>query len=222
MNSTWSQIRVASSRRFAGQAYRRGKIGRPVLKSFADGTFPFTYFVQNVMMLRKEAGWKRLSPRLQRNLIRRMLRERTSIFAEVTRKLAEVGNGWMDAPADADEGPEGAAASEDISYCIHCGGCCEIASGLGEFPPESEMPPRWRRLFSEGLGRGHRFCPFLREERATGRSLCPVHPWRSYPCRVFERDECEFFLRDPDYLELSDPDNLVVAWHRLARLINGR
>lgn len=205
-------------RRAAARARRNGNAGRLVLKGLSDGLFPFTYFLQNVMMLQKESGFARLSPRLRRGRIQKMLRERAFIFLEVKRDLGKMTYGWTGCR---DIPEETSAPPEESGYCIHCGGCCEIASGLDGFPPESAMPPRWRRLFCNGLGKGHRFCPFLWEDAKKGRSLCPVHPWRSNACRIFEREECEYFLSDPDYLQLANPGNLIVAGQLLARLIDG-
>lgn len=208
-------------RKSAARARRRGKIGRLVLKGLADDWFPYVYFLQNVLMLRKEAGWKRLPPRVQKERIRRMLCERASIFLAVKRDLASMRYGKPEYP-EAPAAGGGPAAEEGASYCIHCGGCCEIASGLDDFPSESAMPPHWRRLFCDGLGKGHRFCPFLWEDTKKGRSLCPVHPWRSNPCRIFEREECDYFLNDPDYIEISNPNTLVIAGQWLAHLVDGR
>lgn len=206
-----------SFRRSAGRARRRGGIGRLVVKGLADRYFPFTYFLQNIMMLQKESGWKRLPPRIRRRRTMEMLHERASILLEARRDLAGMRN---EKTACRDDVEETKASPEDSSYCVHCGGCCEIASGLDDFPPESSMPPRWRHLFCRGLGKGHRFCPFLWEDTKKGRSLCSVHPWRANPCRIFEREECEYFLNDPDYLEISNPGNLVVAGQWLAHLID--
>ncbi len=123
-----------------------------------------------------------------------------------------------------DGGSNCALFAEQVSlpsgYCSHCGGCCEIASGFPDFPPETGIPQRWQRIFGDGLGKGHRFCAFLWELDASGQSLCAIHPWRSNPCRTFEEDECEFFMKDLETNAFFPPEVFSVACRRLSRLIN--
>ena len=211
------------TRKVAG-ASRRRQIHRSAPRSLNHAFFPITFFVRNVMTLTTEAAWNRASPRLQRMKIRNLLEERSKFFFEVVRWLDQHGEAKIDARTE--EGcraykGKGDPPSVD-SYCTHCGGCCEIASGLPDFPSESIIPARWQRMFGEGLGRGHRFCPFLREERLSGGSLCAIHSWRSHPCRVFEAEECQFLLNDPEFQKLSDTAALNRIYHLLLRLVDAR
>ena len=88
------------------------------------------------------------------------------------------------------------------------------------FPPRQHIPRRWQHIFGDGLGKGHRFCAFLWELYASGQSFCAIHPWRSNPCRVFEKDECDYFMKDLETNPLFDPKAFSVACHRLSHLIN--
>ena len=186
-----------------------------------DDFFPISFFLTNTLELEKENWWKRLSPRMRRLRLMQMLRERVAIVMEVKR--------WTLSYRQSSRSPEpriledSLQLSEIAGYCTHCGMCCEMASGLPDFPPQTEIPEQWRRLFGDGLGKGHRFCPFLWESKAPGGSLCAIHPWRSYPCRIFERDDCEFVRRDPDFKELSHRRaELMKARRRLFHLVNAR
>ena len=182
-----------------------------VLLAVGDELFPVVLFLRNVGMLRKESAWKDYTPAQWQELLLGMISERARIFLEVKEWKASRGFGVE----------VGADSSEPIGYCTHCGGCCEIASGYPDFPEGAEVIPlRWRRIFGDGLGKGHRFCAFLWE--VSGMSLCSIHPWRSKACRVFEQDECEFFMCDPDWLEHSDPRNVASVHAWLIGLIDGR
>ena len=108
----------------------------------------------------------------------------------------------------------------DASYCTHCGGCCELRSGLPDFPPDAPIPSGWRELFGNNLGRRHRFCPFLWEVEGTGQSFCAIHHYRPNPCRAFEEEECEYLRRDSDFLGFSPgAARLRAACRRLLRLL---
>lgn len=181
--------------------------------------FPLTFFVRNMLALQAESWWSHASPRLWRSRLRRMLEERSRIFLEVrewrlTRQRKEGG--------DAQAPPLLLGASPRSGYCNHCGGCCEIASGLPDFPRQTEIPVRWQQLFGNGLGKGHRFCAFLWEIDATGLSVCAIHPWRSNPCRAFEQDECAYFMKDLKARPLFRPQDFSMACQRLSRLIDRR
>ena len=180
-------------------------------------SFPITYFVRNVLTLQREAGWRQGSRRVQKDRLLRLLEERARIFLEVKKWIMERRGeeGWREQIGSPHEGP-----FLPSGYCSHCGGCCEIASGFPDFPPETAIPPRWQRIFGDGLGRGHRFCAFLWELNASGRSLCAIHPWRSNPCRVFEKEECDYFMKDLETNPLFDPKAFSVACRRLSHLIN--
>ncbi len=107
-------------------------------------------------------------------------------------------------------------------YCNKCGLCCEVSSGMADFPIPEGVPARWREIFANGLGRGHRFCPFLWEDNGSGGSLCSIYPYRSNPCRLFDQEECEFFWKSPEPDELSNARKLFLTGRWLTRLINAR
>jgi hypothetical protein len=157
------------------------------------------------------------SSRARKNRLFRMLEERGRIFLEVRRWILESQREqkWTGHVRSTPEEP-----SLTSGYCTHCGGCCEIASGFPDFPPEAEIPSHWQRIFGVGLGTGHRFCAFLWEVDAQGQSRCAIHPWRSTPCRLFEEDECAYFMNDLEANALFDPRAFSVACHRLSHLIN--
>lgn len=181
--------------------------------------FPLSFFVRNIIAVQREPIWQGLSPRIWRNQLRRLLEERCRVFLEVA--------GWR-LDKQQREGrqelalPTSQMMSDPSDYCSHCGGCCEIASGFPDFPGETALPLRWRHLFGDGLGKGHRFCAFLWEHNGSGLSVCAVHPWRSNPCRTFEEDECAYFMRDLKIHPLFRPRDFSVACQRLSRLINRR
>lgn len=111
---------------------------------------------------------------------------------------------------------------EQSGYCSHCGGCCEIASGFPSFPRATSLPLRWQQLFGAGLGEGHRFCAFLWEFDASGRSVCAIHPWRPAPCRAFAEDECAFLKNDLNKHPPYRPQDFSMACQRLSRLVDRR
>lgn len=119
---------------------------------------------------------------------------------------------WSPSAAPSGPPPESPQeADEEGDYCTHCGACCETASGYPDFPEDSLLPARWKRLFASGLGRGHRFCPFFRESAERPGSLCPVHPWRANPCRTFGREDCLFVMEHLLPVLPFSPDGLVPA-----------
>lgn len=192
----------------------------PLVKSaVADAMFPVTFLLRNLMALELEPRWQRLAPSARRSGLLTLLAERSSIFCEV--------RDWLRL-RDASPGPGVAAIQRaekieaSADYCIHCGGCCEIASGLAVFPQGVDIPAAWRRIFAGGLGPNHRFCAFLWEHGGTGLSLCAIHQWRPNPCRVFALDECRHLLSDPGFAPFLDHSQLVAASIRLCRLLDGR
>jgi hypothetical protein len=190
-----------------------------VFCALKNRNFPLSFFVRNMLALQRETGWRRLSPRIFRDHLRRMLDERSRIFLEVCR--------WRLDKQQREGGqsqalPPSLATLERSGYCSHCGGCCEIASGFPDFPGETALTLRWQHIFGDGLGKGHRFCAFLWELNASGLSVCAVHPWRSNPCRAFEEDECAYFMMDLKKHPLFGPEDLSMACQRLSRLINRR
>lgn len=194
------------------------RFSHSVVRCLADPFFPIAFFLRNVMALRKEAPFNRLAPRMQRRLLLRILRERSAIFLEVREWISkrEGGLGVLKA------GNEKPLPGGPDDYCSRCGWCCEIASGMPVFPENSAVPLKWRNIFGDGLGKGHRFCAFLWEAREAGGSLCSIHPWRSIPCRTFERDECEFLQGEPDFSDPSVEDSILQTGKWLIDLMDGR
>ncbi len=186
-----------------------------------DPLFPITFLVRNFMVLSREPAWKALPLRTRRVRALDMVYERSRVFLEVRE--------WMDAHRkvfpeigiERFRREELAVLARPASYCDHCGGCCELRSGLPDFPAESPIPDSWKSFFGNGLGRDHRFCAFLWEVRGSGISFCSIHPFRSYPCRVFEQEECDYFKKDEDYVSLSGRNLLKSAYLSFFRLIGG-
>lgn len=194
--------------------YRKSGMLRRMRRGMRDPNFPLTFFLRNLRRLDLEASWSRRPLRVRGGDALRLLAERCEILAEVRASLKESGPRIGKNPGD--------IVRMSSGYCDHCGFCCEIASGLQEFPPESLLPPPWRHIFGHGLGRGHRFCAFLWEHRRSGRSFCSVHPWRSRACRVFEEEECAFMKEDPGFKTSAERRRLVKTLRWLMRLLNGR
>lgn len=194
--------------------YLKSGARRNIRKEIRDPNFPMTFFLRNLSRLKLEKVWSHRPLRIQGADTMRLLGERCEILSEVRVRMRE-------------SNPRNGAKPEDIvrvpaGYCDHCGFCCEIASGLPDFPPESCLPETWRRIFGQGLGRGHRFCAFLWEVKRSGKSLCSVHPWRSRPCRVFEEEECAYMKEDPGFLSSAHRGRLVKTLRWLMRLLDGR
>lgn len=189
------------------------RTGSAVPKAVTDPSFPMSFFLRNVASLKADANWRALSPRLQKSRIRRLFRERSRFHLEVKRWKAARGELAFQPPVGKDELADG--------YCNHCGWCCEICSGYPDFPPSSEITQRWKDIFGNGLGKGHRFCAFLWEWEG-GRSLCSIHPHRSNPCRVFEREECDFLMKDPEVRDPSAKRRLIEVRQWFIHLIDGR
>lgn len=187
---------------------------RRMRRGMRDPNFPLTFFLRNLSRLDLEPNWRDRPLRLRGADALRLLAERCDILAEVRASLKHPG---FRPPKEAVD-----AVSAASGYCDHCGFCCEIASGLAEFPPESLLPASWRHLFEHGLGRGHRFCAFLWEDHRSGLSFCSVHPWRSLACRVFEEEECAFMKEDPGFKASAERRRLVKTLRWLMRLLNGR
>lgn len=182
------------------RTYRNKSNRRIVLRGIASPFFPLTFFIRNISALQREKGWKSLTLSMQKAQVSRMLLERTRFFLEVKEWLEQKQNrqpGKHFIPND----PRFISPDE---YCTHCGECCEIASGFPDFSKDTPLPRKWQEVFGQGLGKGHRFCAFLWEIRGKGVSLCAIHPWRSLPCRVFEREECEFLKNEEYDLEIGD------------------
>jgi len=124
-----------------------------------------------------------------------MVWERIAIFNEV--------KNWRKNQESAQVPTLKVANMNTPGYCNKCGLCCEVASGMPDFPAPGALPGRWREIFANGLGRGHRFCPFLWEDNGSGGGFCSIYPLRSNPCRLFGSEECDFFWKSPEPVELS-------------------
>ena len=197
----------------------RGDNGRRAraywIKGFSDPYFPFLFLVRNLITVQGEPWWRALSPRSKKSSLRIIAGRRISFF----RDLKE----WKKRRGELEELRLLAAAAPEVAdYCHRCGLCCEVSSGLWDFPEKCEIPPRWRAVFANGLGKGHRFCPFLWGDRRSGGSLCAVHPWRSIPCRLFESEECEYFWKSPLPPELTSRAALMHLRRCLSDLVYSR
>lgn len=187
--------------------------GSFILKNLCDPEFPLYYVLRNLNWLEQEKWWKELPLRSRRSRAARLIFERISFFNEV--KI------WQRKRNGLPIGESG-GSHKAPNYCNRCGLCCEVASGMPDFPCSCELPEKWRIVFANGLGRGHRFCPFLWEDRNSGGSRCSIYPWRSNPCRLFEVEECDFFWKNPEPIRISSERNLLLMGRWLANLINGR
>lgn len=198
-------------------AVRPGKSGgRGILRKTAAPYFPLIFFLRNAQTLHKEFQASKIPLRTQRIRMAHLLRERVSSFHRIGRWVeggGENGLGGFKIPVVADP---------SSPYCDHCGGCCEIPGGMPEFPEESRLPAKGREWFENGLGPGHRFCPFLCECRETGRGFCSIYPWRPNPCRIFDHEECAVVKNDPDFVSSCRPQELLETCQWLSRLLNGR
>ncbi len=184
-----------------------------------DPMFPLTFLIRNVMVLEAEVHWQRMFLHERRSALLRMLRERCYIFCEIKE--------WLSLEAklpqpDADLSASMQKPQENSAYCTHCGGCCEIASGLADFPEKSQFPFAWRKLFGTGLGANHRFCAFLWELNGKGLSVCSIHEWRPLPCRLFAEEECQNLMEDQDFSALLDQSRLADTCRKLCALLDGR
>ncbi len=156
-----------------------------------------------------------LSPRAKRVRAIKMMGQRAALFKEVKKWRASEQTSPIPTPKSADNFsvPE---------YCNKCGLCCEVASGKPDFPAPGELPEGWGELFGNGLGKGHRFCPFLWEDNSTSGGLCSIYRLRSNPCRLFGVDECEFFWNSDEPGELSSRRKILKLARWLANHRNPR
>lgn len=174
--------------------------------------FPLYFMLRNLGWLEFEPWWKALSIRTKRGHVLRLSAERLAIFNEVrewrrqAREERSSGNGGENAPV----------------YCNKCGLCCEVASGMADFPAPDAVPSKWREIFANGLGRGHRFCAFLWEDNESGGGLCSIYSLRSNPCRLFDSEECEFFRSSSEPATLSDPRLILLVGRWLIKLVDSR
>jgi Fe-S-cluster containining protein len=205
----------ASIRKKVRQTRMPRQVRSAAARALADPLFPVTFLLRNFSSLRHEGFFEQNTPRMQKRAVLEIVQQRSLFFLKVeaflkTREDLPVVTAFERLPQSQGEDRSG--------YCTHCGGCCEIASGLPEFPTEAALPKEWMRIFGAGLGRNHRFCPFLWESQ--GRSLCAIHPWRSHPCRTFEKEECDFLMRDPSFTALCGRKALTAAVKSLIRSLD--
>ncbi|MGC9195551.1 MAG: YkgJ family cysteine cluster protein [Syntrophobacteraceae bacterium] len=181
---------------------RKRAPGNTTAKVLCQPGFPLYYMLRNLGWLRSEPWWASLSLRAKRVTAIRMLAQRGALFKEV-KKWRQNNKSEQIETLDAADNPG------VPDYCNKCGLCCEVASGMADFPFPERMPPGWKLLFADGLGRGHRFCPFLWEDNCSGGGLCSIYPLRSNPCRLFGVDECDFFWKSKEPLELSSRPKIL-------------
>jgi hypothetical protein len=139
--------------------------------------------------------------------------ERLAIFTEVRKWKQQQAVQIPSLKRDGMNAPE---------YCNKCGLCCEVASGKPDFPAPQELPGRWREIFASGLGRGHRFCPFLWEDNGSGGGFCSIYPLRTNPCRLFDSEECDFLWKSSEPVELSSARKILLVGRWLIRTVNPR
>ncbi len=186
-------------------------------QALRDPLFPLSYLLRNITLLGREASRQKPAPGEKRRMLRRLSHERACFFLVVKKWLQQNG-GYTSISRFSPPTPDAEAGR----YCIHCGGCCETPGGYPDFPPESIIPQEWKALFSQGLGKGHRFCPFLWELGSAGMSLCAIHPWRPHPCRTFSEDDCRFVLQDSDLPYVTDTERTRASCAGLRRAILSR
>jgi hypothetical protein len=124
--------------RLLGRVYPRRAVRRLILRSLAHPSFPLTFLIRNFDSLEREGFWKDRPFRVRKKLAQRLLQERAACFAELLAAMKpkpDMAASWGFAP----EPSPG-------EYCTHCGGCCEIASGLPDFPRDAPVSRRWKRL----------------------------------------------------------------------------
>lgn len=187
--------------RFIGAAYPNRKDRNIVRRALCDPLFPRTFLIRNILALQQEPAWQSCSRRRQRTRLLQILVQRSRFFLQVKDWLQQQG---QPLPSAQTEVAAAQPPQPDGNYCNHCGECCEIASGLPQFPVPQQLPQDWQRVFAAGLGPHHRFCAFLWEIAGNGRSVCAIHQWRPVPCRLFEQEECDFLRQHPGPVAASE------------------
>lgn len=198
-------------------AFDRMRDRRVVQKALADPFFPATFLIRNVVALHQEPSWNQYPSRLKQAKLLKIVLERSSFFLQVKEWL----EAQHDLPTTKTAGPAGSEKPPcEVDYCNHCGECCEIASGLAEFPPGAKIPTDWQTVFATGLGKHHRFCPFLWEAARSESSICAIHSWRPLPCRTFEREECDYLRQHPGGIAFNNDSELLISFQRLLRMLS--
>jgi len=188
--------------------------GNRAVKTICAPGFPLYYVLRNLGWLKHEQWWTTLSHRARRAHASRILSKRIAVFNEVKK--------WRKALNEPQVPTSDQAQMNAPAYCNKCGLCCEVASGMPDFPVPNALPAYWREMFANGLGRGHRFCPFLWEDNVSGGGLCSIYPHRSNPCRLFGSEECEFFWKSDEPDELSNARKIMLMGRWLIKLVNPR
>lgn len=216
---TWLKRAVKNRKLFDSTRLKRslkkkGATGNAAVKGLCAPGFPLYYVLRNLGWLKREKWWTTLSPRARRAHALRMVWERIAIFNEV--------KNWRKNQESAQVPTLKVANMNTPGYCNKCGLCCEVASGMPDFPAPNALPGRWPEIFANGLGRGHRFCPFLWEDNGSGGGLCSIYPLRSNPCRLFGSEECDFFWQSPEPVELSSRRKILLIGLWLIKPANPR
>ena len=180
------------------------------VKTMCAPGFPLYYVLRNLAWLNHEKWWTTLSYRAKRTRASKIVGARIAFFYELKKMRKALKGVQIPVPGEAP------------AYCNKCGLCCEVASGMPDFPSPSPIPARWRQMFANGLGQGHRFCPFLWEDNVSGGGLCSIYPHRSNPCRLFGSEECDFFRKSDEPAELSNPRKIMLMGRWLIKLVNPR
>ncbi|MGC8495232.1 MAG: YkgJ family cysteine cluster protein [Syntrophobacteraceae bacterium] len=174
---------------------RNRKPGNSTLRILCHPGFPLYYMLRNLGWLEGETWWASLSLRAKRVQALRMLGQRAALFSQVKNWRKGLKDVQIPEPEDNVNVPD---------YCNKCGLCCEVASGKPDFPAPRDLPEGWGEFFGNGLGKGHRFCPFLWEDNSDCGGLCSIYHLRSNPCRLFGPEECEFFWKSTEPERLSN------------------
>ena len=220
--------RLFNSSRLKRLLKRNGFKENGAAKVLCSPSFPFYYLVRNLEWLNREKWWKALSPPAKRAAALKIVSERLSMFNEVKKWRkgrntgTEPGAGRFSSLALSEAARQNPSGTDAPPYCNKCGLCCEVASGMPDFPPPEALPGGWRNIFANGLGPGHRFCPFLWEDNGSGGGFCSIYPLRSNPCRLFGPEECEFFWQSPEPVELSKARDVLLNGRWLIKLVNPR
>jgi len=176
--------------------------------------FPLYYVLRNLFWLKHEQWWTALSHRAKCGRALKIICARIDFFNQVKKSRNEL--------QEVQTLRSGEVPMNVPVYCNKCGLCCEVASGKPDFPVPDALPFRWREIFADGLGQGHRFCPFLWEDNTSGGGLCSIYPYRSNPCRLFGPEECDFFWKSNEPDELSDARKIMLLGRWLVKLVNTR
>ena len=206
--------KLFDSNRLKRSLKRNATAGNRAVRILCDPGFPLYYALRNLGWLKLEKWWKTLSVRARRLCALRMVSERISMFNEVRK--------WRINQEAAQTPLLNLSDMNTPGYCNKCGLCCEVASGMPDFPAPAALPAHWREVFARGLGRGHRFCPFLWEDNASGGGFCSIYPLRSNPCRLFGTEECDFFWKSPEPLDLSSARKILLIGRWLIKPLNAR